>query len=91
MNLKTSAAVRGLFALLAVAFAVSTASAEPSAGKEKKIPQAVLKKYDKNNDGVLDDQEKAAWEADKAAAKKKKDKKGESSESSSGDTGGAAQ
>ncbi|MET0261627.1 MAG: hypothetical protein ABW223_01925 [Rariglobus sp.] len=52
--------------VLAVLGAVTTLRAE---GDEKKVPAAVLKKYDTNNDGVLDEKEKAVAEADKAKKK----------------------
>jgi hypothetical protein len=38
--------------------------AAPAAGEEK-VPAAVLKKYDANKDGMLDEAEKAVWQADK--------------------------
>ena len=64
--------VYSLRVLLAIAAfgAISTAHAEDApVSKEKKAPPAVLKKFDANNDGVLDEKEKAAWEADKAQKK----------------------
>jgi hypothetical protein len=59
-------------ALFAVSFAVSTASAEEAAKQAKPIPPQVLKKYDVNHDGKLDETELAAWKADKKAAHEKK-------------------
>jgi len=56
---------------LAAAFAVPALRAE-DAPKEKKVSARVLKKYDTNKDGKLDDQERAAWEADKAQQKAKR-------------------
>lgn len=44
--------------------------------QEKKPSKKVLQKYDANHDGVLDDAEKAAWQADVAkekAAKRQKE------------------
>ena len=38
--------------------------AAPTA-EEEKIPASVLKKYDANQDGALDENEKAAWQAEK--------------------------
>jgi hypothetical protein len=35
------------------------------AADEEKTPPSVLKKYDANKDGLLDETEKAAWQADK--------------------------
>lgn len=62
-----------LVALMGAMFTVSPARADdkPAAKPkhEKKIGPRILKKYDKNHDGVLDDEEKAAWEADKAKAR----------------------
>ncbi len=56
----------------------SRAADEPkSEGKEgrgRKIPEAVLKKYDKNGDGKLDESERAAMHADQL---KKYDKNGD--------------
>jgi uncharacterized protein involved in copper resistance len=74
MNKTLSHSLRGVFALLALAFAVSSASAEPTTKekKDKPIPEKVLKKYDLNKDGMLDDTEMAAWKADRKAAAEKK-------------------
>lgn len=36
------------------------------------VPPSVLKKYDRNKDGVLDEKEREKWEADKAAAREKR-------------------
>ncbi|HUL53311.1 MAG TPA: hypothetical protein VLT83_07880 [Opitutaceae bacterium] len=51
--------------LCAAAF-VGLPLAAPAAATtgEEKIPASVLKKYDANKDGVLDDAEQAAWRAD---------------------------
>jgi len=61
------ASVVALFGAMIVVPSVR-ADDEPAAKPqhEKKIGPRILKKYDKNGDGVLDEQEKAAWEADKA-------------------------
>lgn len=62
---------------LALFFALgSTARAEGSDKPEKKekaekpVPPEVLKKYDKDGDGKLSAEEKAAWKADREAEKK---------------------
>lgn len=35
------------------------------------VPPSILKKYDRNKDGALDEKERAKWEADKAAMREK--------------------
>ncbi|CAM2907200.1 EF-hand domain-containing protein [Rariglobus hedericola] len=55
-----------LFAVVALC-AVSVSRAEEPT--EKKVPDSVLKKYDANNDGKLDESEKAVMEAAKAKKK----------------------
>lgn len=53
--------------------AISVAQAEGSKDtKDKTIPPGLLKKYDTNQDGVLDEKEKAALEADKAKMMEKR-------------------
>jgi hypothetical protein len=59
--------LRCIFALLVIGFAVSSASAGDKAPSEK-----VLKKYDLDKDGKLDETEMAKWNADKKAAAEKK-------------------
>jgi hypothetical protein len=60
--------IRGVLALLAISFAVSTASAEETKKKEPKPASAAdLEKYDTNKDGTLDKQEKKAMKAAKKA------------------------
>lgn len=56
---------------LGVLFATCIFSvARAEEGKEaKKVPPGILKKYDANQDGVLDEKEKAALDADKAKHK----------------------
>ena len=59
--------------------ATETATPSPGAGvntttpapevKTAKVPKAALDKYDKNHDGVLDADEQAAYEKDRAARK----------------------
>jgi hypothetical protein len=59
---------------MALAPQIRAADTKPDKPKhEKKVGPRVLKKYDKNHDGVLDDEEKTAWEADKA--KKREERK----------------
>lgn len=57
-----------LAALLCGSFGSLRAEDKPAAD----IPPSVLKRYDKNKDGALDETEKAKWEADKAAVRDKK-------------------
>ena len=66
--------------LLVVAIAAITtlplSAADEAKPKEKaKISAEDLKKYDKNGDGKIDKEERAAMKADKAAAKGKKETK----------------
>jgi Ca2+-binding EF-hand superfamily protein len=55
---------------LALLFTATMATAEESAGKERKPSKETLAKYDTNKDGALDDTEMAAWKADIAAKAK---------------------
>lgn len=57
------------FCALAFAFVSLTAVAQEGEKKPKGPSKADLKKYDTNNDGVLDDAETAKMKADKEAAK----------------------
>jgi hypothetical protein len=68
MNNSAILSLRGALCVL-VAMCVITASYadETQNGKEKKVPASALKKYDLNKDGVLDEAEKAEWEAAKAS------------------------
>jgi EF hand len=60
--------LRGTLGVLFIISAFSVAQAEE--GKDiKAVPPGVLKKYDANKDGALDESEKAAMEADKAKKK----------------------
>ena len=62
--------LRGALCALVAVCAITVSKAEENKdAKEKKIPAGLLKKYDLNNDGVLDEKEKAAFEADKAKKK----------------------
>ena len=56
-----------LLALLGV-LAVPSVRSEETA-KEKPVGKRTLAKYDADKDGRLSEQEKAAWDADKAKAK----------------------
>ena len=60
-------ALRTVIAALAIGCAVSSVSAADKAPSEK-----VLKKYDLNKDGKLDEAETAKWHADQKAAAEKK-------------------
>ncbi|HWA84765.1 MAG TPA: EF-hand domain-containing protein [Opitutus sp.] len=51
------------------ALAVPAVRADDSAQKEKPVSKRILKKYDKDGDGKLSAEEKAAWEADREKAK----------------------
>jgi hypothetical protein len=53
----------------------TTPETKKEGAKEKPVPAAVLKKYDKNKDGKLDDQEKAAWKADQKKQREEQLKK----------------
>lgn len=68
--MKTPAAylLRGTLGVLFATCVFSVARAEEG-NDPKKIPPAILKKYDANQDGTLDASEKAAMEADKAKHK----------------------
>jgi hypothetical protein len=63
-----------LGALALLASTVTAASAQEPAA-EKPVTPTVLKKYDLNKDGKLDETERAAWIADKKAQAAKKNKK----------------
>jgi hypothetical protein len=59
--------LRSLLCGLTAICAISVSHADETQGaKESKTPPGLVKKYDVNKDGVLDEQEKAALEADKA-------------------------
>lgn len=53
-----------LLALVSALHGEQKPSADPA-------PPSVLRKYDRNKDGVLDEKERAKWEADKAAEREK--------------------
>jgi len=59
---------------LALAFAVCLCAAPLGAAEKEKtveVPPSVLKRYDRNKNGVLDETERAKWEADTAARREK--------------------
>ena len=62
----------GLLGLALALLAPLAARAEDSSEKkaEKPVPPAALKKFDKDGDGKLNDEEKAAWKAAREAEKK---------------------
>ena len=62
--------LRGVLALLALAFAVSSASAQDSTKKAAPKPPSAadLAKYDTNKDGKLDKDELAKMKADKKSS-----------------------
>ena len=51
--------------------AAAGVAAEAAAGDVVETPPSVLRRYDKNKDGVLDEAERAKWESDKAARPEK--------------------
>lgn len=61
--------LRFVFASLLLACASASRAEEKPAADP--VPPSILKKYDRNKDGVLDEKERAKWEADKAAAREK--------------------
>lgn len=65
-----------LVAAIAAITTLSLSAADEAKPKEKaKISAEDLKKYDKNGDGKIDKEERAAMKAEKAAAKGKKETK----------------
>lgn len=62
--------LRAIFAFVALACAVSSASAEDAPAKKAPKPPSpeMLAKYDANKDGTLDKEERAKMMADKKAA-----------------------
>jgi hypothetical protein len=66
--MKVFATLRRLvLASFIVAAGISFAAEEPA----DPAPPSVLKRYDKNKDGALDEAERTKWEADKAARREK--------------------
>ncbi len=63
--------IRAVITAVAFGFcAGASLHAETTAKPEKPIPAGVLKKFDKDGDGKLDDAEMAAWKAAREAEKK---------------------
>ena len=62
------AGLLGLVLAIIAPVALRAESSEKSA--DKPVPPAVLKKFDKDGDGKLNDEEKAAWKAAREAEKK---------------------
>lgn len=62
--------------VLALFGGLAAKAADAPEGK-KKIEEFMLKKYDKNGDGKLDDEEKAAMKKDREEQVKKYDKNGD--------------
>lgn len=59
-------------------FGGAVAKAEDAAdGKKKKLEELILKKYDKNGNGKLDEDERAAMKKDREEELKKYDKNGD--------------
>lgn len=71
--MKTPSA-RLLLSAVAAAFFVMTPSLRAQAQEKEKaeVPPSVLKRYDKNKNGALEEAEIAKWESDKAAAREKR-------------------
>lgn len=60
--------LRGVLCALVAVSIISVVQADETK-KDKPVPAAAIKKYDANKDGVLDETEKAAWDADVAKRK----------------------
>jgi hypothetical protein len=64
--------------ILSIAFAMiatlSLSAADDAKKAKKSLPAEVVKKYDKNGDGKLDKDERAAYKADQQKEKEKKAK-----------------
>jgi hypothetical protein len=59
-------------ALVAMVLAcASSLRAEEKLPSTEPVPPSILKRYDRNKDGALDENERAKWESDKAAARAK--------------------
>jgi hypothetical protein len=61
--------LRQLLAAAGILAVATTARAEETPSP---VPASVLKRYDKNKNGALEEAERAKWEADKAAARAKR-------------------
>lgn len=73
--MKTRTYLITLLLALFGALAVPAAMADEAETKEKKPSKTTLKRFDKDKDGVLNEQETAAWEADKQKQKEKRAEK----------------
>jgi hypothetical protein len=65
------AALASLVLISAGALSAEEKAPEKAAPAKSDVPPSVLKKFDRNKDGVLDEKELAKWEADKAAKREK--------------------
>lgn len=63
------AALLGLALFASAAALRAEGSDKPEKKAEKPVPAEVMKKYDKDGDGKLSPEEKAAWKADREAEK----------------------
>src|SRR5688572_29779794 len=64
MKITTDCFFRGGITLLAVALSATTGLGQEAPEKGKQLPAAILRKYDADKNGVLNEDEKAAWKAD---------------------------
>jgi hypothetical protein len=74
-----------LLLALTGAMAVPTFAAEND-GKVKKPSKTTLKRFDKDKDGVLNEEEEAAWNADKEKARQKRAEKKRAKEQAGGES-----
>lgn len=65
------AALASLVLISAGALSAEGKAPEKTAPAKSDVPPSVLKKFDKNKDGALDEKELAKWEAEKAAKREK--------------------
>lgn len=65
------AALATLVLLSAGVMSAEEKASEKAKPAKSEVPPSVLKKFDKNKDGVLDETELAKWEAEKAAKREK--------------------
>jgi|GEM_PF-1068522 len=64
MKIITRLASRGGILPLAIIVSVPSVFAQDSTETPKSLPAAIVRKYDVDRDGALNDAEKAAWKAD---------------------------
>jgi hypothetical protein len=74
MNTPSRRSYGSRLAVLASLALVSGGSLLAEGEARADVPPGILKKYDKNKDGALDETELARWEADKAARREKERK-----------------